>query len=102
MIKQNRTELKEMGLWRGTGQEGRGSLAPTENKLFRLAFHDCIPYEDGTGGCDGCLNWEGMTDKTQNVFKKEHHYQGKPADKTNNQFLDFIVYNLEKIYTVCL
>ena len=24
---------------------------------FRLVFHDCIPYEDGSGGCDGCLNF---------------------------------------------
>ena len=29
-------------------------------KLLRLAFHDCVKYTDGTGGCDGCLNWEGM------------------------------------------
>ena len=27
-----------------------------ERKAVRLAFHDCIPYEDGSGGCDGCLN----------------------------------------------
>ena len=27
-------------------------------KVLRLIFHDCIPYEDGTGGCDGCLNLE--------------------------------------------
>ena len=29
--------------------------APTENKLLRLAFHDCFKYTDGTGGCDGCI-----------------------------------------------
>ena len=28
--------------------------------LNRLAFHDCMPYEDGTGtGCDGCLDFDG-------------------------------------------
>ena len=27
---------------------------------MRLVFHDCMMYEDGTGGCDGCLNWSGM------------------------------------------
>ena len=32
--------------------------APTENKLLRLAFHDCFKYTDGTGGCDGCINWK--------------------------------------------
>ena len=31
----------------------------TENKIMRLAFHDCVRYTDGTGGCDGCLNWAG-------------------------------------------
>ena len=25
--------------------------------MNRLAFHDCMPYEDGTGGCDGCLDF---------------------------------------------
>ena len=29
-------------------------------KVLRLSFHDCIRYEDGTGGCDGCLNWHGV------------------------------------------
>ena len=35
----------------------------SENTLIRLAFHDCLRYsmeEGGGGGCDGCLNWEGM------------------------------------------
>ena len=27
---------------------------------LRLAFHDCVRYADGTGGCDGCLNWNGV------------------------------------------
>ena len=31
-----------------------------ENALIRLAFHDCVPYADGTGGCNGCLDWNGM------------------------------------------
>ena len=29
-------------------------------KLLRLAFHDCVKYKDGSGGCDGCLNWKGV------------------------------------------
>ena len=32
----------------------------SEATLMRLAFHDCLKYSDGSGGCDGCLNWEGM------------------------------------------
>ena len=28
--------------------------------MLRLGFHDCLKYADGSGGCDGCLNWEGV------------------------------------------
>ena len=34
------------------------NLAFSETKAIRLAFHDCVPYEDGTGGCDGCINFD--------------------------------------------
>ena len=34
----------------------------TERKMLRLTFHDCVPYEDGTGGCDGCLNFDANHD----------------------------------------
>ena len=53
-----------------------------------------------TEGCDGCLNWEGMYDPVPNVFKKglEKAFTWKPVKKTNNQFLDRVVENLEKIY----
>ena len=33
---------------------------PNAAKMLRLGFHDCLKYKDGTGGCDGCLNWEGV------------------------------------------
>ena len=33
-------------------------FAFTARKALRLTFHDCIPYADGSGGCDGCLNLE--------------------------------------------
>ena len=33
-------------------------IAFTERKAIRLAFHDCVPYKSGSGGCDGCLNFE--------------------------------------------
>ena len=23
----------------------------------QLGFHDCLRYESGGGGCDGCINW---------------------------------------------
>ena len=38
------------------GKNNDNTTPPTENLLMRLAFHDCIPYVGGGGGCDGCLN----------------------------------------------
>ena len=46
-----------------------GTREVTESKLLRLIFHDCIPYADGSGGCDGCLNWTGMTDIDERLVK---------------------------------
>ena len=43
---------------------------PTENKLLRLTFHDCFKYKDGTGGCDGCLNWDVCFHRKLNLFKE--------------------------------
>ena len=35
-------------------------IAFSSRKLLRLAFHDCVPYENGGDGkpCDGCINLE--------------------------------------------
>merc|ERR550539_81392 len=33
---------------------------PNAPKFLRLAFHDCLKYTDGSGGCDGCLNWHNV------------------------------------------
>merc|ERR1711971_723257 len=94
-------EQFDMGIW-----SSQAGVTVNENKLLRLVFHDCIPYEDGTGGCDGCLNWTGMFDGYEykgkkllgsNVFKTPK-YSMKPKNATNNQFLDAVVVNLEKIY----
>ena len=41
---------------------GKGRTGVTENKILRLAFHDCVGYEEG-GVCDGCLNWKGVGHK---------------------------------------
>ena len=35
-------------------------LSFTERKALRLGFHDCLKYTDGSGGCDGCLNWKNV------------------------------------------
>ena len=29
-------------------------------QVLRLGFHDCLKYKDGTGGCDGCVDFSNM------------------------------------------
>ena len=48
---------------------------------MRLAFHDCLPYKDGSKGCDGCLNME------------------VDGDLEDNQGLQFPIAVLEAVYT---
>jgi len=71
----------------------------TENVLLRLAFHDCVRYADGSGGCDGCLNWNHMGAETPNPNKKTDFYRFDPINNTDNQGLDQIAAKLELIYT---
>ena len=50
------TKLAEAGKCYGRSfvdPEPAGQFPLTEMKLIRLAFHDCMKYKDGTGGCDG-------------------------------------------------
>jgi len=70
----------------------------TENVIMRLVFHDCIPYLDGTGGCDGCLNWSGMYGESPSPNKQEHFYAFDPVNATDNKGLDGIAIALERIY----
>ena len=72
-----------------------GTREVTESKLLRLIFHDCIPYADGSGGCDGCMNWEGVGVRFTNPKKWEYQNVGK----TNNNGLEWTVDVLEHVYT---
>lgn len=54
-------------------------IAFNERKMLRLAFHDCAPYADGSGGCDGCLNLDENLEE--------------------NNGLQYTVAVLEKMYT---
>ena len=71
----------------------------TENKIMRLVFHDCIPYVDGTGGCDGCMNWHGMYSESPSPNKFDLRYTFDPINATDNKGLDGIAEKLELIYT---
>ena len=82
----------------GRNKDG-GPGEVTENVLMRLVFHDCIPYADGTGGCDGCLNWGGMDSETPNPNDEAHKYKFDPINATDNKGLDGAAKFLEVIYT---
>jgi len=65
-------------------------------KHLRLGFHDCIKYADGTGGCDGCLNWKGM-DVTLDIVGNSRSLSVE--DGGGNNGLGDTVRNLEQMYT---
>ena len=48
---------------------------PSSNRLIELAFHDCLKYEDGSGGCDGCLNWKGVGYMSVKNHKKVFQFE---------------------------
>ena len=69
-------------------------------KLLRLGFHDCFRYEDESGGCDGCLNWEGMNFRFPSDQKSiKFKYEYDDIKKGNNNGLEYTVALLEMIYT---
>ena len=74
----------------------------SEMGLFRLALHDCFQYKDGTGGCDGCINWHNMGTKAPSPFPSVDTYcqhQHPKANETDNNGLNRLVEYLEKVYT---
>ena len=70
----------------------RLSLAP---KAVRLGFHDCLKYNDGTGGCDGCLNWEGVDVDHNPVMMAKNMTN---VDSSDNNGLGSVVRELERVY----
>ena len=87
----------EMGIG---GSDARGI---NEMGLFRLSFHDCLPYTDGPGVCDGCLDWHNMGNKAPSPFPSVDTYcqhQHPKATATDNNGLAYLVEFLEKIYTM--
>ena len=74
---------------------GNFQTFPSEAKFLRLGFHDCVKYEDGSGGCDGCLNWHNMGFRHDR--KAEFEYD--PPTKGDNNGLRHTVEVLEELYT---
>ena len=85
---------------------GLGRRGPRESLLIQLAFHDCLRYEDGTGGCDGCLNWQGVGYRSPKawggVMKKHPEWVDAwpKVTKTTNNKLQLSARSLELIYTL--
>jgi len=74
-----------------------GNAAPG---VVRLGFHDCLKYKDGTGGCDGCLNWHGMEHRFgADGVDIAHTRAEENVDEGNNNGLEGPVRVLEKLYT---
>ena len=79
---------------------------PKPSLLIQLAFHDCLKYEDGTGGCDGCINWKGVGYRSprDHLRKRKKHPEwigAWPKDKkTTNNKLQLSARSLELIYTL--
>ena len=68
--------------------------------MLRLGFHGCIKYQDGTGGCNGCLNSENMgLDRRHNCTKGKDNTMLPNAVKTDNSGLELTADILEEIFT---
>lgn len=44
-------------------------LVANAPRALRVAFHDCLLYEDGSGGCDGCMQLTGLQDQVEPLFQ---------------------------------
>ena len=77
------------------GEEDIYTRLPNAAKFLRLGFHDCLKYEDGSGGCDGCLNWENVG----KIYTEFEQHKYPDLHKSDNNGLECAVYLLEHIYT---
>ena len=82
----------------------RTTRRPNAAKLLRLAFHDCVSSIDENGnhfgGCDGCLNWEGMGFMMKEALsKKKKPFKYPIPTHGDNNALQLTVRILEMIYT---
>ena len=70
-------------------------------KFLRLAFHDCLQYTDGEGGCDGCLNWDMMGNVLggENGRVEDREYEDFERKQSNNG-LQHVVAFLEHVYNL--
>jgi hypothetical protein len=73
--------------------------APTAAKVLRLGFHDCLKYTDGTGGCDGCLEYNGVGHRYSRKTLGKGLFAATGREDVHNNGLNFTVHVLDAIYT---
>ncbi|CAJ1442139.1 unnamed protein product [Effrenium voratum] len=83
----------------GLQVEERWTSVPSAGKLLRLGFHDCLRYKDGTGGCDGCLEWKGVGVRIPRADLERGKFPGDGEGDGHNNGLGYVVEVLEAIYT---
>jgi len=67
--------------------------------VLRLSFHDCIRYTDGTGGCDGCLNWRGVdVERFPKLNPPQHDVPDLEEGDGGNNNLGDTARTLEELY----
>jgi len=89
---------------RGPHSRWGSDRSPTVAKLVQLSFHDCLRYEGGGGGCDGCINWKHMGHKPRNGIRAQPTWlkmwkQYPITYSTDNNKLQMTVRSLELIFT---
>jgi len=77
---------------------------PNAPKFLRLAFHDCLKYTDGSGGCDGCLNWHNVgykfgIDGNADAQWLDHKDLYEDLTVSDNNGLELVAKVLEAMYT---
>ena len=69
-----------------------------------LIFDLFVRYDDGEGGCDGCLNWSGVGFKPFELYKNEKYadlqHKYPITQSTSNNKLQMAARSLEFIYTL--
>jgi len=71
------------------------------SKMMRLGFHDCLKYTDGTGGCDGCLDYQGVGGRynESEVEAAGKFFYPKKGFLSHNNGFQVTVGLLEAVYT---
>jgi len=72
---------------------------PDAPKVLRLGFHDCLKYTDGSGGCDGCLQWDGVEHRFPRDILGKGTIDASSRPDGHNNGLSPTVHVLEAIYT---